>query len=248
MKLLIMTDLEGVSGVVDWDHHAKNTPEEDAYLQFLMTNEVNGAVEGALAGGATEVWVIECHKIDIRQIHPEAMLHKFSAGGVTPKSFGMEKGKWDAMAFIGNHSMAGTENGVLSHTQNLRVESIHLNGLLVGEFGIQAAMAGDLGMPMIMVSGDQAACEQAKKLIPDIETAVVKHGTGRFSAWCLSPRKSRELIARTMERAVKKWDRVAPFAIKGPVVFREKLTDGMVREITAETVIDAFERRCQANA
>lgn len=247
MKLLIVTDLEGVSGVVDWDKHEKSTPEEDAYLQYLMTNEVNGAVEGALKGGAKEVWVAECHKIDIRQIHPEAMLHKTAQHMLTPSLIGMEKGKWDAMAFIGNHPMSGTEKGVLAHTQNGRVKSIHLNNLLVGEFGIQAAIAGDFAMPMIMVSGDKEACKQAKMLIPDIETAVVKYGTGTYSAWCLSPQKAKELIAEKMEKAVKKYKRIKPFVIKGPIVLREEMKDGMVREVKAPTVVQAFEIRCGKN-
>jgi D-amino peptidase len=247
MKLLIVTDLEGVSGVVDWDKHEKRTPEEDAYLQYLMTNEVNGGVEGALKGGAKEVWVVECHKIDIRQIHPEAMLYKTAEHRVTPSLIGIKKGKWDAMAFIGNHPMAGTKNGVLSHTQNGGVKSMHLNNLLVGEFGIQAAIAGDFGMPMIMVSGDREACKQAKKLIPDIETAIVKYGTSRFSAWCLSPQKARELIAEKMEKAVKNYKRIKPFVIKGPVVLKEEIKDGMVREVKAPTVAQAFEIRCERN-
>ena len=247
MKLFIMTDLEGVSGIVDWDKHEKASPEEKAYQEFLMTNDVNGAVEGALKGGATEVWVAECHTIDIRQIHPRAMLYKTAEHKVTPAILGMKKGKWDAMAFIGNHPMAGTINGVLAHTQNLRVAAIRLNGLLVGEFGIQAAMAGDFGMPMIMVSGDREACRQAKKLIPKIETAVVKYGTSERSAWCLPPAKTRQLISAKMENAVKNWKKIKPLAIKGPVVFREEMKDGMVREVRAPTVAGAFEIRCNKN-
>ena len=143
--------------------------------------------------------------------------------------------------------MAGTENGVLSHTQNRNVKSIHLNNILVGEFGIQAAIAGDFGMPMIMVSGDKEACKQAKKLVLDIETAIVKYGTGTYSAWCLSPQKSRELIAEKMEKAAKNWMKIKPFAIKGPVTFREEMKDGMVREVKASTVAEAFEIRCEKN-
>lgn len=247
MKLLIMTDLEGVTGVVDWDRHEQATPREHEYLEYLMTNDVNGAVEGALEGGASEVWVAECHKIDIRQIHPEAMLLKSAAHKMTPSVIGMRKKRWDAAAFIGNHPMADTKNGVLSHTQNRRVKSITLNGLPVGEFGIEAAIAGDYDMPMIMVSGDKAACDQARQLIPDIETAAVKYGTGQHSAWCLSPQKARALIAEKTQKAVRHWRTIKPFKIKGPVLFREELRDGMVREVRAANVVKAFEKRCELN-
>jgi D-amino peptidase len=250
VKLFVVTDLEGVTGIVDWDKHMPDdnpaAADYHAYVDFLMTNDVNGAVEGAFAAGAEQVWVAESHKIDIRQIHPDAILHKSAAHKMTPALLGMQKGKWDAAAFIGNHCMAETK-GTLSHTQNQRVKSIHLNGLLVGEFGIQAAIAGDFGMPMILVSGDDEACRQARELIPDIETAVVKHSTSRHSAWCLSPVKARALIAEKMQAAVRRWHQVKPFVVRGPVVIREELYDGMVREAAGATVAEAFERRCEMN-
>lgn len=246
MKLLVITDLEGVSGIVEWDQEMQAAPGRREYQTFLMTNEVNGAVEGAIRGGAKEVWVAESHHIDICQLHPAAILHKMHQCKLTPALLGMTGGRWNAMAFIGNHAMAGTE-GVLSHTQNQRVKSIHLNGRLVGEFGIQAAIAGDFGMPMILDSGDDVACRQASDLIENIETAVVKYATSRFSAWCLTPSKAHELISEKTEKAVRRWKRIKPFVIAGPVTLREELEDGMVREIVAPTVAEAFEKRCAMN-
>lgn len=246
MKLLIITDLEGVSGIVEWDCLENGTAEQRARQEFLMTNEVNGAVEGALRGGAGEVWVAESHVIDIRQLHPDAMLHKLGQSKLTPGHIGMARGRWDAMAFVGNHAMAGPD-GVLSHTQNLRVKSVHLNGRLVGEFGIQAFIAGDFGMPVVLVSGDDVACRQARELVPNVEAAVVKYATSRFSAWCLTPPKARALIGEKAAKAVRRWKRIKPVVLPGPVTLREELEDGMVREITAPTVTEAFERRCAAN-
>lgn len=245
MKLFIMTDLEGVSGIVDWDKHENATTEEKVYQQFLITNEVNGAVEGALKGGADEVWVAECHNIDILQIHPEAYLFKYSkeAGGLSPQLLGMTPGRWDAMAFIGNHSMADTQNGVLCHTQNKNIKSIHINDILVGEFGVQAAIAGVFGMPMIMVSGDEAACNQARDLIPEVETAIVKYGTGRHSAWCIPPARTKKLIAEKMENAVRNWKNIKPFVIEGPIAFHEVYYNGMTNDITASDVAEAFNIR-----
>lgn len=245
MKLLVMTDLEGVSGIVNWDRGEQAGPEDRAYQEFLLTNEVNGVVEGALRGGATEVWVVESHSIDVRQIHPAAMLHKGSHK-VTPGLIGLRAGKWDAMAFVGNHAMAGPE-GTLSHTQNLRVKSIRINGRLVGEFGIQAAIAGDHGMPMVLVTGDDVACRQALDLVPGVVTAAVKFATGRHSAWCMTPTNARELICARAEVAARGWREVSPLKIQGPVVFREELEDGMVREIAAPSVTEAFEMRCAVN-
>ncbi len=244
MKLLIVTDLEGVSGIVDWDPEEKSTPEQRAYQDFLMTNEVNGAVEGALQGGAKEVWVSESHPIDIRQLHPDARLLKMSPRRLTPRQLGMTRGRWDAAAFVGNHAMAG-DRGTLSHTQNPATAAIRLNGRLVGEFGIQAAIAGDFGMPMIFVSGDDVACAQAREVVPGIETAVVKECAGRFAAWCLSPKRAHDLIAERMAVAARRWKEITPFVIPGPVTLREELISGYVREVTAPTAWEAFEIRCR---
>ena len=233
---------------MEWDKHEKATSEERAYQQYLMTNEINGAVEGALKGGAKEIFVLDGHGtgnlsvVDIKQLHPAAILYK-GLGPITPKNVGMKKGRWDAMVFIGNHSMGGTKNGVLCHTFNRVTKAMYLNKLLVGEFGVWAAIAGDFGMPVIAVSGDKEACKQAKRLIPDIETAVVKYGTGLHRAWCLSPQKAKELISKKVEKAVKNWKNIKPFIIKGPVVLREEI-ENTVKEIKARTVTEAFEIRC----
>lgn len=247
MKILIFTDLEGVSGIVDWDKTPDITAAEKEYQEFLLTNEVNGAVEGAFRAGVSEVWVVECHGIDIREIHPDAYLLKISTEKtpLSPEIIGMRPGRWDAMAFIGNHSMAGTPFGVLSHTQNNRVKAAYINDKLVGEFGIQAAIAGALGMPMIMVSGDEAACMQAQALIPEIETAVVKYGTGRHSAWCLSPKKAKVLIAGKMEKAVGELKSIKPYDVGTPVLFREEYYDGTVREIKAGNMAEVFNERAR---
>jgi D-amino peptidase len=249
MKILIYTDLEGVSGIVEWDKGKKASPQEKAYQQYLMTNEVNGAVEGALKAGAKEVWVADGHgggsgnlsNVDTLQLHPEAILYK-GTEGPGPVSAGMKKGMWDAMAFIGNHAMAGTKNGVLTHTQDLNIAKIYFNKLLVGEFGTWALFAGDLNLPVVLVSGDNEACKQAKKLIPNIETAVVKYSLGMHSAWCLSPKKARELIATKIEKAIKNRKKVKPLVSKKPVTLRVEMKDGSVNITKAKNAIEAFHK------
>lgn len=246
MRLLVMTDLEGVSGVVAWDAEGKGNNELAQEQRWLLTHEVNGLVAGAIEGGATEVAVLEYHTIDIRQLHPMAKLHRSSGPKVTPKLFCLRRGRWDAMAFVGNHAMAGPE-GVLSHTQNQRVKCLSINDRPLGEFGLEAAIAGDFAMPTIFVSGDDVACRQAQELVPGIEAVVVKEATSRFSAWCLSPQEAHARIRAGAMAAVRRWKEIRPLVIAGPVVLREELLDGMVREVRAETVTEAFEERCRVN-
>lgn len=246
MKLLVMTDQEGVSGVAAWDAEGKGNAELAQEQRWLLTNEVNGLVAGALEGGAAEVAVLEYHTIDIRQLHPAARLHRSSGPKVTPRLFGLRRERWDAMAFVGNHAMAGP-GGVLSHTQNQRVKCLSINGRPLGEFGLQAAIAGDHSVPMIFVSGDDVACRQAREMVPGIEAVVVKEATSRFSAWCLSPQEAHARIHAGTLAAVRRWKEIKPLVIAGPVILREELLDGMVREVRAETVTEAFEERCRVN-
>lgn len=246
MNLLVMTDQEGASGIVEWDAANKGEAELAAQQRWLLTNDINGLVAGAVEAGAQEVAVLEFHAIDIRHLDPAARLHRSSGPKVTPRLFGLRRGRWDALAFVGNHAMAG-DDGVLSHTQNQRVRSISLNGRVVGEFGIQAAIAGEHGMPVIFVSGDDVACRQARELVPEIEAVAVKECTSRFSAWCLSPQQAQECIRAGAGAAVRRWKEIKPFTIPGPVVLREELLDGMVREVRAATVTEAFEERCRVN-
>lgn len=223
MKVLICTDLEGVSGIVDWDKHQLGTPV-DAWQRELMTGEVNAAIEGAFDAGATRVKVAEGHAaIDIIKMDERATLVPARWPAIPPLQ-GWDEG-FDAHIQIGKHSMAGTPTGVLSHSFNQGVESIHLNDLLVGEIGVAAAMAGDFGFPTVMVSGDTAACDEAKALLGDLETAPVKIGYSCHMADCLHPKAAQRLIKEKVAKALKRLGDFKPFIVPGPVKFVERVRE-----------------------
>jgi D-amino peptidase len=222
MKVLISADMEGITGVVNWNQTESDHPE---YARFckLMTGDVNAAVAGAVAGGAEEVIVTDAHgsglNILLEDLDPRA---RMNSGLSSPYSMmqGIEAGDVDGVFFVGYHGRAGSLNSVLAHTWSAsRIYNVWLNNVLVGEFGLNAALAGHYGTPVLMVTGDQTACAQTVDLLGPIETAIVKQASGFESAECLPPDVTGPMIREAAERAVKsrKENAPKPFAVAAPV-------------------------------
>lgn len=185
-----------------------------------MTQEVNAAIEGALAAGATEILVNDSHgsmrNILIEDLNPAAKLITGS-----PKPLSMMEGiddTFDAVIFIGYHAGMGTERGVLDHTYSGRaVSSIRINGRTLNEAEINAAIAGYYGVPVVMISGDEAVVSQTKEILKDIEGVVVKRGIGRYAAEILPPERVRELIKEGAKRAIANRKKVKIFKFDPPI-------------------------------
>ena len=219
MKVLISVDLEGVAGVVAGSHVS---PSEKEYERFrrLMTAEANAAIEGALAGGADHVVVNDSHgpmtNILIEELNPAATLISGS-----PKPYSMMCGidsNVDRMFFIGYHAAAGTSAAILEHTYTGTIFQVQLNGKVVGETGVNAALAGAYAVPVVLVTGDKAVTDEARTLLGDIETVAVKDSVTRTAAHCLHPEVARKYIREAAERALKL--NVVPFALTMPVKLR----------------------------
>ena len=262
MRVLIMTDLEGVSGITDWDKHETGTPL-DQWQRTLMTGEVNAAIAGAFDAGATRVKVTEGHNaIDILQLDERATLVPAQYPAMPPL-MGWDEG-FDALIQIGKHSMAGTPDGVLAHTGNKGVEYLEINGIRVGESGNEAAEAGDFGFPTVMISGDTAVCREVQKLLGDIEVAPVKTGYDCYHADCLHPVVARRLIRKKAQTALQRLGDFKPFKIPGPVRMVQRLKAPYTQEqmvminkrswaevidpctvvFKGQNVVEAFARRC----
>src|SRR5262249_54035561 len=159
-RIFILTDLEGVGGV--------NNPEEQLLpgqrrydeSRKLLVGELNAAVQGVLKAGASEVGTWDGHdgsrRLSFSDIPPEA---KLIQGKPTPANYYLEEGRFDGILFIGQHAMAGAKNAILAHSQSFTVQNLYLNGKAVGEIGQMAAIAGYFNIPVIMLAGDQAACD-----------------------------------------------------------------------------------------
>ena len=219
MKVLISADMEGIGGVVSSNHVTSDHKEYERFRK-LMTAEVNAAIEGARAAGADQIVVNDSHasmtNILIEELNPAAQLISGS-----PKPFSMMQGigpEVDAVFFVGYHASAGTGAGVLAHTWSGSVFSVHLNERGVGETGLNAALAGAFGVPVVLVSGDQAVVAEARTLLGEIETVVVKEGFTSSAAQCLPPQVAQERIRQAAERALAR--SVSPLVITAPITLR----------------------------
>ncbi|MGQ9554886.1 MAG: M55 family metallopeptidase [Anaerolineae bacterium] len=221
MKVFVAVDMEGIAGLVQWD-------EAQVELQRrLMTEEVNAAARGAFAGGATEVFAGESHG-SMRNLLPELLDPRVSYLSGQPKPMnhmaGVD-GSFDLAIFLGYHSRAGTLRGVMAHTFAGSIFSLSFNGIEVGEIGTDAALCGYHGVPVGLVAGDRAACNEALALLGDVNTVAVKEGVSRSAARCLPLARARELIEEAATDAVKRAADFKPFTFDGPVVAQVTFID-----------------------
>lgn len=220
MKTYILTDMEGVGGVLGWDQVLPGDPAYEKSRCWL-TAEVNAAVEGALAGGAQEILILDGHGANnarnllYEELHPAAVAVQ---GGPWPEYLQGLDDSFDAMLQIGVHAMAGTAGAVLDHTMSpdTWVET-RVNGVPMGEIGLCAAVAGHFGVPLAMVSGDDKACAEAAALSPGIESAVVKEGIGRHCAKVLPMPVVLDAISEKARLAMAKAKDISPFTVGSPV-------------------------------
>lgn len=220
MKILIVADGEGISGVV---HASEMHPTGERYAEFrrLMTKDVNAAIDGAFTGGATEVVVNDAHwsmlNIMYEELDPRAALIRGSN-----KRMSMVEGieEADAVMFIGLHAKVGHSDGVANETLiGPAMHEMCMNGEPIGELALNAALAGYFDVPVIMVSGDDCLAEEANATFFDIETAVVKEAIDRWAAKCLPLPQALEEIKEKAEKAVRRASQFAPLTIEGPVEF-----------------------------
>jgi D-amino peptidase len=190
MRIFLMTDLEGVCGVLDAEDWASPQGRFHEQGMRLLTLEVNAAVEGFYSAGASSVLVVDAHEsggIDLEILDRRTLLLRGFPG---PYPYGLDRG-FDAMAWVGQHARAGAEHAHLAHTFDYDVRDCTLNGVSVGELALMALCGASLGVPAIFASGDEALCREAHALLPAMETASVKRGLAAGSGDEADPRKYR---------------------------------------------------------
>lgn len=218
MRVLILSDMEGVAGIARWDQvtYGKEAYEEG---RRLYTEEINAAVRGAKAAGATEIVVMDCHGAggdgSFNSLIPDLLdpdCEFVVQSRWTEYTAFLERG-CDAALFVAMHAMAGTPGGVQSHTvSGTDWHNLYFNGRLVGETGINAALCGHFGVPVLLVTGDSQVCEEARALLGDgLVTVAVKEGLGRYSARHLPAARARDRIEEGAKRALADLKAVAPY-------------------------------------
>jgi D-amino peptidase len=223
--------MEGVAGIVKWQQTAGGDPMYEEGRR-LYTEEINAAVRGAKAGGATEVVVMDCHGAGegwsfnslIPDLLDPACEFVVQEHWTEYTSF-LEEG-CDAALFVGMHARAGTPDGVLNHTvSGQKWWNLRFNGVLVGETGINAALCGTWGCPVLLVTGDRATCEEARELLgAGLTTVAVKEGLGRFGARQIPPQRARQLIEEGARTALGDLRAVEPYDPGRPCEIEVELT------------------------
>lgn len=219
LKIYISADMEGVVGVVT---NEQLGPQGFEYARFreFMTQEVNAAIEGALAGGATDIVVGDSHgngqNLLIEKLPANVLLVRS-----WPRPLGMMQGIDETFAgaiFLGYHTATTNLEGVRAHTlSSARLTDVRLKGVSVSEAGINAAIAGHFNVPIIMVSGDDAVVKETTALLGNIEGAVVKWASGFHSAKSLTPAASYVLIREKAQRAVTRIREFKPYKLTAPI-------------------------------
>ena len=204
MKVYISVDIEGVAGITHWDEASKTHADYPEFRE-QMTREAVAAIEGAEAGGATEIWVKDAHSTgrnlitsmlpaNVRLIRSWAG-HPFCMVQELDKSF-------DAVMMIGYHAAAGSEANSLAHTLSLKPQLITLNGRPASEFLIHALAGATLGVPTVFVSGDAGLMAEIESVNAHIGRCAVKRGVGQ-STVSLTPDAAVEAIRDGAEQALK---------------------------------------------
>ena len=198
-KVYISTDMEGCSGVTCSEQVAGEEGKQ------LMTGDMNACIEGCFAAGATEV-VIRDHHGGGRNVNPQAIDKRAKLiQGKTPGSRFKDIEGSDAMILLGYHAMALTPDGTLAHSfSSASIQGMWLNGREVGEIGVDAAIAAEYKVPVVMVSGDDKCCAEARAWLPGVVTCQTKVGTGPQSADVLPLEESRRLITQKTKEALAK--------------------------------------------
>ncbi|MCX7919162.1 MAG: M55 family metallopeptidase [bacterium] len=220
MKLFISADMEGISGIVHNDQRNRDGRDYEKSRK-LMTEEVNAAIDGALAAGVKEIVVNDSHdtmrNIIPADLHPAASL---ISGDYKPLSMmqGIDR-TFDFVFFIGYHAKRGTAGAVMDHTYTESgVYRLRINGKPYGETGINAAVAGYFGVPVILVCGDDKLALEAKETLKNVVTVTVKFGQGRTSARNLHPEKVKQLIKSAAIDAIQRRKEFQPFKFTPPIV------------------------------
>src|ERR1039457_2459524 len=210
-SVFVISDGEGVAGICGQEQ----TDPQNSELRQLLTGEVNAAVDGFPDGGAEEVIVWDGHDgsetLSATTIHSRA---KLVIGNIGPLMT-FDRG-YAAVAFVGQHSRAGVRAGIMAHSySSLGIQNMLLNGKPVGEIETRAALAGSFGIPVIFLSGDQAAARELHEVVRDAVTAEVKEGLARYSCITLSAAAARDLIRERASEAGPKIDSLRPSATPG---------------------------------
>ena len=235
LRVYISADMEGVTAAVTGDQLGPSGFEYGRFREIL-TDEVLAAIEAAREAGATEILVSDSHG-NGENLLVDRLPQDIQLVRSWPRPLMMMEGideTFDAAVFIGYHSGTGNPRGVRAHTMSsATLAGLRLNGVEMPEAGVNAAIAGHFGVPVVMISGDDAIAEEATRIIGDLETAVVKRSLGFHSARTLMPAAGQALIRERVGAALARVGDFEPFRLEGPVRLELTFKNYMPAEMLA---------------
>lgn len=249
MKVYISADIEGITGLVSWSQCSR--PDGSSYdfgfARRMMAHDVNAAIRGARAAGATEIVVKDSHgnskNLLIEDLEPGVRLVSGHGSGTDGMMEGID-GSFDAAMLVGYHAMAGTPHGIMEHTITGGVHRLRINGVPCGEIALSAGVAGMYDVPLVFISSDEAGCAEAAERIVGITTAAVKKGFGRYMGECLHPSHSSALIEARAQEALLRTPQVQPWLPAQPttitVEFNTSEEADMVTKLVYANRLDAY--------
>lgn len=229
VKVHISVDMEGVAGVVD-SSHTSSAGRNYAAAREQMIAETNAAIGAALDAGADEVVVVDSHG-DKTNLQPGKLDRRAMLISGGPRPLGMIEGidaTFAAAVFIGYHARASTAAATLDHTYTTytgQIKGVSFNGRELGEAGLNAAVAGQFGVPVVFISGDRTVTEEVAALIPGVESVAVKEAIGRTAARMMHPREALGRIAAGVAAALARRDEIRPLTFESPVTLRIEVAD-----------------------
>jgi len=222
MRFLVMTDIEGVTGVTTYAQ-----AESSQYGKDMLMHDLLAVIAGIKDAGQHEIVVYDMHtdgrNVDISLLPEDipVVMGKPINGNVY-RGIG---GAYDGLFLVGLHAMARVPKALLAHSYLVQYDSIHLNEELVGEIGVEAYLAGEQGIPLIFVSGDDLGCREARELIPGVVTAEVKLSLDESQALCYAPAKTEKILRSAAAEAVRKAKDMEPKKLKLPVTIQIKYSE-----------------------
>ena len=224
MRVFIAVDMEGITGVVHWPQPTTGGRElgDDENQRQQMTADVNAVIKGARSAGASEFVILDSHgsapprpNLRLKDIDPEAKLLSYRNYFGSTQDL-LEDG-YDAIFIVGMHAVDGVADGILSHNFTSTFKEIYFNGLRIGEIGFFALWAGIHNIPLTFLSGDDAACEEAKELIPDVVTTSTKKGITHGFALLYPEAEVRADLERGAAEAISNAAQIKPLTMSNPV-------------------------------
>ena len=227
-RYMIRCDMEGVSGVVSYEQAEPGGSEYEFGNRMFMA-DLLAALEGLKAGGADEVVIYDEHyygrNIDIAQL-PEYAKAICGKPPYRPNWAGGLDETFAGVILLGLHSKAGTAGGLLPHSYELDIAELLLNGVSVGEIGMEAAIAGDFNVPVVLVTGDSAGVKEAQELLSGVEAVSVKESISESAGLCYPLATTSEAIRSKAAAIVRKKPAAAAYKVGNEVKLEVQLNEG----------------------